>query len=398
MRVYFDHAATTPVDPVVFAAMEPFFTGEFGNPSSGHSFGRTVKKALEEAREKAAAAIGAQPDEIVFTSGGTEAINMAIRGVARANRDRGNHIITSAVEHHAVLDTCRDLAGEGFEVTVVPVDEYGMVNVEEVAAAVTDRTILISIMHANNEVGTIQPVAQIGALARSRGIYFHSDTVQSVGKVPFRVNDLHVDMVSISGHKIYGPKGIGLLYLRRGVRWQPVATGGGQERGRRPGTENVPGIVGLGEAMARLSVHLEKEAPRLAELRRRLIEGVTSRIPDVRVNGHPTEHLPNIVNFSFPGLEAEALLISLDIKGIAASAGSACASGALEPSHVLLAMGIPRELARGSLRLSLGKDNTEAEVDYFLSVLPDIVARLRAVASGAAAPVSRSAAAQPGSW
>lgn len=389
MRVYFDHAATTPVDPAVFAAMEPFFAGEFGNPSSGHSFGRTVKKALEEAREKAAAAIGAQPDEIVFTSGGTEAINMAIRGVARANRDRGNHIITSAVEHHAVLDTCRDLVGEGFEVTVVPVDEYGMVNVEEVATAVTDRTILISIMHANNEVGTIQPVAQIGALARSRGIYFHSDTVQSVGKVPFRVNDLPVDMISISGHKIYGPKGIGLLYLRRGVRWQPVATGGGQERGRRPGTENVPGIVGLGEAMARLSVHLEKEAPRLAELRRRLIEGVTSRIPDVRVNAHPTEHLPNIVNFSFPGLEAEALLISLDIKGIAASAGSACASGALEPSHVLLAMGIPRELARGSLRLSLGKDNTEAEVDYFLSVLPDIVARLRAVASGAAAPVSR---------
>ncbi|MGQ9531387.1 MAG: cysteine desulfurase NifS [Desulfotomaculales bacterium] len=389
MRVYFDHAATTPVDPAVFAAMEPFFTREFGNPSSGHSFGRTVKKALEEAREKAAAAIGAQPDEIVFTSGGTEAINMAIRGVARANRDRGNHIVTSAVEHHAVLDTCRDLAGEGFEVTVVPVDEYGMVNVEEVAAAVTDRTILISIMHANNEVGTVQPVAQIGALARSRGIFFHSDTVQSVGKVPFRVDDLHVDMVSISGHKIYGPKGIGLLYLRRGVRWQSVAAGGGQERGRRPGTENVAGIVGLGEAMARLSVHLEREAPRLAELRRRLIEGVTSRIPDVRVNGHPTEHLPNIVNFSFAGLEAEALLISLDIKGIAASAGSACASGALEPSHVLLAMGIPRELARGSLRLSLGKDNTEAEVDYFLDVLPDVVARLRAVASGAAAPPSR---------
>ena len=389
MRVYFDHAATTPLDPAVFAAMEPFFTREFGNPSSGHSFGRTVKKALEEAREKAAAAIGAQPDEIVFTSGGTEAINMAIRGVARANRDRGNHIVTSAVEHHAVLDTCRDLAVEGFEVTVVPVDEYGMVHVEEVAAAVTDRTILISIMHANNEVGTVQPVAQIGALARSRGIYFHSDTVQSVGKIPFRVEDLQVDMVSISGHKIYGPKGIGLLYLRRGVRWQPVAAGGGQERGRRPGTENVAGIVGLGEAMARLSVHLEREAPRLAGLRRRLIEGVTSRIPDVRVNGHPTEHLPNIVNFSFAGLEAEALLISLDIKGIAASAGSACASGALEPSHVLLAMGIPRELARGSLRISLGKENTEAEVDYFLGLLPDIVARLRAVASGAAAPGSR---------
>jgi len=389
VRVYFDHAATTPLDPAVFAAMEPFFTREFGNPSSGHSFGRTVKKALEEAREKAAAAIGAQPDEIVFTSGGTEAINMAIRGVARANRDRGNHIVTSAVEHHAVLDTCRDLAVEGFEVTVVPVDEYGMVHVEEVAAAVTDRTILISIMHANNEVGTVQPVAQIGALARSRGIYFHSDTVQSVGKIPFRVEDLQVDMVSISGHKIYGPKGIGLLYLRRGVRWQPVAAGGGQERGRRPGTENVAGIVGLGEAMARLSVHLEREAPRLAGLRRRLIEGVTSRIPDVRVNGHPTEHLPNIVNFSFAGLEAEALLISLDIKGIAASAGSACASGALEPSHVLLAMGIPRELARGSLRISLGKENTEAEVDYFLGLLPDIVARLRAVASGAAAPGSR---------
>jgi cysteine desulfurase len=389
VRVYFDHAATTPLDPAVFAAMEPFFTREFGNPSSGHSFGRTVKKALEEAREKAAAAIGAQPDEIVFTSGGTEAINMAIRGVARANRDRGNHIVTSAVEHHAVLDTCRDLAVEGFEVTVVPVDEYGMVHVEEVAAAVTDRTILISIMHANNEVGTVQPVAQIGALARSRGIYFHSDTVQSVGKIPFRVEDLQVDMVSISGHKIYGPKGIGLLYLRRGVRWQPVAAGGGQERGRRPGTENVAGIVGLGEAMARLSVHLEREAPRLAGLRRRLLEGVTSRIPDVRVNGHPTEHLPNIVNFSFAGLEAEALLISLDIKGIAASAGSACASGALEPSHVLLAMGIPRELARGSLRISLGKENTEAEVDYFLGLLPDIVARLRAVASGAAAPGSR---------
>ncbi|MBC7106834.1 MAG: aminotransferase class V-fold PLP-dependent enzyme, partial [Firmicutes bacterium] len=332
--------------------------------------------------------IGAHPEEIIFTSGGTEAINMAIRGVARANRDRGNHIITSAVEHHAVLDTCRDLAAEGFEVTVVPVDEYGMVNVEEVAAAITDRTVLISVMHANNEVGTLQPVAQIGVLARSRGIYFHSDTVQSVGKVPFTVDDLHVDMISISGHKIYGPKGIGLLYLRRGTRWQPVAAGGGQERGRRPGTENVPGIIGLGEAMAGLSAHLEREAPRLEGLRRRLIEGVTSRVPDARVNGHPTEHLPNVVNFSFPGLEAEALLISLDIKGIAASAGSACASGALEPSHVLLAMGLPKDLARGSLRLSLGKDNTEAEVDYFLGVLPDLVARLRAVASGAAAPVS----------
>lgn len=378
-RIYFDHSATTPVHPEVFTEMKKFLTGQFGNASSIHSFGREAQEAVEQARNRVAQAIGAESREIFFTSGGTESDNMAIKGLARANREKGNHIITSAVEHHAVLDACEALKKEGFEITVVPVDENGTVLLDKLAEAVNDRTILISVMHANNEVGTIQPVKEIAALAKERGIVFHTDAVQSVGKIPVDVNEIGVDLLSISGHKIYGPKGIGALYIRRGVHIEPLLHGGGQERKRRPGTENVPSIVGLGKAVELVTKDLDKETERLAALRDRLIKEVQERIEDVKLNGHPENRVPNNINFSFKYIEGESLLLNLDLKGIAASTGSACSSGSLEPSHVLLAMGVPVELAHGSLRVTLGRDNTEEDVDYFLGVLEEVVGRLRKI-------------------
>lgn len=379
-RVYFDHSATTPVDPAVAEEMYRFTKETFGNPTSLHYYGRQARRAVEEAREKVAAAIGADPKEIVFTSGGTEADNAAIHGVAMTNRDRGNHIITSAVEHHAVLNTVKALGKQGFTVTILPVDKYGMVSVEDVAAAITDKTILITIMHANNEMGTIQPIAEIGRLAREKGILFHTDAVQSFGKIPVNVDDLNVDLLSISGHKIYAPKGIGALYVRKGARWrQTLFHGGAQERLRRAGTENTPGIVALGRAAELAAANLQEESSRLAALRDKLIREVPARIANVVLTGHPTHRLPNLVSFCFKYIEGESMLLSLDMQGIAASSGSACTSGSLEPSHVLLAMGIPHEMAHGSIRISLGKDNTEEDVDYFLEVMPPIVERLRSM-------------------
>lgn len=378
-KIYLDHSATTRVDDDIAQAMLAYMTDHFGNPSSVHSFGREAKKALEAARERVAAAIGAQPSEIIFTSGGTEADNMAIRGAAIAAKKRGNHIITSQIEHHAVLDTCKALAREGFSVTYLPVDENGMVNPEDVRQAITDQTILITIMHANNEVGTIQPIAEIGAIAKEKGILFHSDTVQSIGKIPVNVDELNLDMLSVSAHKFYGPKGIGALYMRRGTKNLPIAFGGSQERKRRPGTENMPGIVGFSLAIEKAVADMEQQAAYQVKLRDKLIDGITSRVSDIKLNGHPTMRLPNNVNFSFRFIEGESLLLSLDMKGIAASSGSACTSGSLDPSHVLLAMGLTHEIAHGSLRMTLGKENTEEEIDYVLETLPEIVERLRAM-------------------
>lgn len=376
-RIYMDHSATTPVDPEIAQAMVKYMTEDFGNPSSIHAFGREARKAVEEARERVAKAIGANPQEIIFTSGGTEADNMAILGVAQANCKKGNHIITSSVEHHAVLDTCKHLEKNGYSVTYLPVDEYGRVRVEDVEKAITKNTILITIMHANNEVGTIQPIAEIGQLARKHGVLFHTDAVQSFGKIPVNVDELQVDLLSLSSHKIYGPKGVGALYIRRGTRITPITHGGAQERKRRAGTENVPGIVGFGLAAEKIVAEMAEESPRLQALRDKLIQGIMGKMDYVKLNGHPTERLPHNVNFSFHFIEGESLLLMLDMKGIAASSGSACTSGSLDPSHVLLAMGLSHEVAHGSLRLTLGKVNTEADVDHVLEELPKIVQRLR---------------------
>lgn len=379
-RVYFDHSATTPVRPEVAEEMQKYLTENFGNPTSLHYFGRVVRKAIEEAREKVAMAIGAQPGEIVFNSGGTESDNMAIHGVAMANKNRGNHIITSAVEHHAVLNTVKALGKQGFTITILPVDKYGLVSVEDLANAITDKTILVTIMHANNEVGTIQPIKELAALAKEKGVNFHTDAVQSFGKIPVNVDELGVDLLTISGHKIYGPKGVGALYIRKGTRWrQSLFHGGAQEKLRRAGTENVPGIIALGKACELAVQELENEAAYLAGLRDKLVKEVTERIPNVRITGHPTRRLPNHASFCFEFIEGESMLLSLDMKGIAASSGSACTSGSLEPSHVLLSMGIPHELAHGSIRITLGRDNTPEDIDYFMEVMPPIVERLRAM-------------------
>jgi cysteine desulfurase len=378
-RIYFDHSATTPVNSEVAALMMEYMTEKFGNASSIHSFGREARKAMEEAREKVAALIGATANEIFFTSGGTEGDNLAIKGVAFANRKKGNHIITSAIEHHAVLHTCEYLEKHGFAVTYLPVDEYGMVRVEDVKNAITDQTILISIMFANNEVGTIQPIKEIGAIAREKGIYLHTDAVQAVGHIPINVNEQNIDLLVLAGHKFNAPKGVGVLYIRKGVRIQALQHGGGHERNLRAGTENVPGIVGLGKACEIAKRDLDSEVARLSRLRDKIISEVTANIPHIKLNGHPTVRLPGHVNFSFLYLEGESLLLNLDLKGIAASSGSACTSGSLDPSHVLLAMGLSHEVAHGSLRISMGRGNSEEDVDYFLKVLPEIIARLRAM-------------------
>ena len=376
-RIYLDNAATTAVSPEVLTAMLPYFTECYGNPSSIHSTGRDAHKAVDAARRQVAAAINADPAEIYFTAGGSESDNWAIKGTAFAKKDKGNHIITTAIEHHAVLHTCQWLEKQGFEVTYLPVDENGLVSVEDVEKAITDKTILISIMAANNEIGTIEPIAEIGALARSKGILFHTDAVQAVGAIPLDVKAMNIDMLSMSGHKFHGPKGIGALYVRKGVRLDTLIAGGAQERGKRAGTENLPGIVGIGKAIEIATRDMEANAERMTRLRDKLIHGILEEIPDVRLNGHPTRRLPNNVNVSVRYIEGEALLLRLDLAGIAGSSGSACTSGSLDPSHVLLAIGLPHEIAHGSLRLTLGTDTTEADIDEVLDKLPGIVKNLR---------------------
>lgn len=376
-RVYLDHSATTPVHPRVLATVVRYMAADYGNASSVHSFGQVARKAMERARSQIADLIGAaDPREIIFTSGGTESDNLAIKGVARARRDPGGHIITSAVEHHAVLHTCEALEKEGLRVTAVGVDQQGRVDPEEVRDAVGEDTILISIMLGNNEVGTLQPVAEIARIAQEKGITMHTDAVQAVGQIPVDVDELGVDMLSISGHKIYGPKGVGALYVRRGTRIRPIEHGGHHERRIRPGTENVAGMAGLGEAARLAQEELSHRASHLSRLRDRLIDGLLG-IDGVHLNGHPQERLPNNVNVSIAAVEGESILLNLDAQGIAASSGSACTSGSLEASHVLLAMGMKHELAHGSLRMTLGRDNTQEDIDYVLEVLPGIVHKLR---------------------
>ena len=375
--VYMDHAATTPTDPEVVRAMTPYLTSNFGNPSSLYRIAREAREAVELARQKVAAAIGANPAEIYFTSGGTEADNWAIKGVAFANRNKGNHIITSAIEHHAVLHPCQWLEKQGFSVTYLPVDADGRVDPSDLEKAITDRTILISIMFANNEIGTIEPIAELASIARRHGVYFHTDAVQAIGAVPIDVQAMPIDLLSLSAHKFYGPKGTGALYIKKGVRIDNLLHGGGQERRRRASTENVAGIVGLGRAIERATADLPERTAKIRSLRDRLLTGILSTIPHTRLNGHPELRLPNNVNISFRFIEGESMLLLLDNFGIAASTGSACTSGSLEPSHVLMAIGLPHEIAHGSLRLTLGEENTDADVDYVLSVLPKIVSRLR---------------------
>ncbi|MPM07808.1 Cysteine desulfurase IscS [bioreactor metagenome] len=377
-RVYLDNAATTMVRQEVLDAMIPAFTTYYGNPSSLHEFARDAGKLVDEARAKVAAAIGAKPDEIVFTGGGSESDNMVLRGVAAANKKKGKHIITSAVEHHAVLYTLQAMEREGVaELTILPVDEYGLVTAEQVKDAIRDDTVLVSIMFANNEVGTIMPVAEIGKVCREKGVLFHTDAVQAVGHVPINVSEMNIDMLSMSAHKFHGPKGVGALYIKKGVRVPALIIGGGQEKKRRAGTENVPGIVGMGRALELAVEHMEANALRVGALRDKLMKAIPAAIPEVKLNGHPTKRLPNNVNFSIRYIEGESILLMLDINGIAASSGSACTSGSLDPSHVLLAMGLPHEIAHGSLRLTLSEFTTEQEIDYVLDLLPQIVQRLR---------------------
>jgi cysteine desulfurase len=378
-RIYLDYAATTPTHPEVVKAMLPYFTDAFGNPSSIHSLGQETKAAIEEARDKVARLIGARSEEIVFTSGGTEADNFAVKGVAYANRQRGNHIITTSIEHHAVLEPCKFLEGQGFEVTYLPIDKYGLVDPEDVRKAITDKTVLISVMHANNEIGTIEPIPEIAKIAQRQEIYFHTDAVQTIGHIPVNVDVLGVDLLSISAHKIYGPKGIGALYIRKGTRIVPFMHGGEQERGRRASTENVPAIVGFGKAVEIAESEMQDEMERLTSLRDELIRGLFERMEGIYLNGHPSQRLPSYVNISVEFVEGESMAISLDLDGIAASTGSACASNAVEASHVLLALGLPAWLCHGSLRLSLGRETTREDMERVLEVLPRIVSRLRAM-------------------
>ena len=377
--IYMDNAATTSVRPEVLEAMMPYFTQHFGNVSSIHTFGRGARRALENARKQVAAALGCEAREVYFTAGGSESDNWAIRCAVEAKANKGKHIITSAIEHHAVLHTCEYMEKLGYEVTYLPVDEYGLVSVESVKAAIRPDTVLITIMAANNEIGTLQPIAEIGKIAKENGILFHTDAVQAVGAVPIDVNAWNVDMLSLSGHKLHAPKGIGALYIRKGIRISNLIYGGAQERGLRAGTENLPGIVGLGKAIELAVAELPEYTERLTKLRDKLISGILEKIPDVQLNGHPTIRLPGNVNVSVRYVEGEALLMRLDLAGVAASSGSACTSGSLDPSHVLLAIGLPHEIAHGSLRLSLGSDTTEEEVDYVLEKLPEIVSTLRAM-------------------
>jgi len=377
-RIYLDHAATTPVRREVMEAMLPFLQESFGNPSSPHTLGREAKGALEAARLQVAGLFHAEPPEIVFTSGGTESDNFALCGVAWANREKGDHIITSAIEHHAVLNACKFLERRGFAVTYLPVDRYGLIDPDQLRKAIRKETILVSIMHANNETGTIEPIEEIATIAREHGIFFHTDAVQTCGHLPIEVRRLEVDLLSASAHKFYGPKGVGALYIRHGVSIVPFLYGGEQEKGRRASTENVAGIVGFGKAAELAARNMQEESSRLVSLRDRLIHGILESVEEVRLNGHPTRRLPGNASVSVSGVEGEALLLQLDMRGICASTGSACTSSTVEPSHVLTAMGTPEEAIHGSLRLSLGRNNLGEEIDYILEVLPGIVGRLRA--------------------
>jgi cysteine desulfurase len=394
-RIYLDHNATTPVDAAVLDAVTEAMRAEFGNASSVHYFGQRAKVRLDEAREQVAALIGARASEIVFTSGGTEADNMAIRGVAELLAPLGRrHLVATAIEHEAVLATYRQLEKRGWAITLVAPDNQGLVSPEAVDAACTDETALVAVMHANNEIGTLQPVAAIAQRARARGILTLSDAVQSVGRVPVDVGALEVDLLTLSGHKCYGPKGVGALWMRRGTRLLPTATGGKQERSRRAGTENVPGIIGLGVAAALAAARLQDDAARIGAMRDRLEQGVVAQVPRTTINGGRVPRVPNTTNIGFEGIEAESLLIALDLEGIAVSTGSACSSGTLEPSHVLKAMGLPLHQTQNALRISLGRLTTDAHVDRLLAVLPETVARLRAVTDRRPAPVAAPTTAQ----
>lgn len=377
MEYYFDNAATTPVRPEVAKEIVPYFTESYGNPSSIYKIAQKNKNAVEKGREQVANAIGATPNEIYFTAGGSEADNWAIKGIAESYAKKGKHIITSCIEHHAVLHTCEYLETKGYEVTYLPVDEYGMISLEDLRNAIREDTILITIMFANNEIGTIQPISEIGQIAHEHGIIFHTDAVQAVGHVEIDVKAMNIDMLSMSGHKFYGPKGIGALYIKKGIKLNPLIHGGAQERRRRAGTENVPGIVGIGLAAELASKELETEMPRLTALRDKLIKEILEKVPYARLNGHPSKRLPGNVNISFEFIEGEGILLLLDYKGICASSGSACTSGSLDPSHVLLAIGLPHEKAHGSVRLSMGHFTTEEQVDYVIKELPPIIERLR---------------------
>lgn len=374
---YFDHAATTPVDPRVLQKMLPYFTENFGNPNSQHAYGRRTAAAVDEARDTVASLIGAKPSEIYFTSGGTESDNWALRGAAHANAERGKHLIVSAVEHPAMIATARELQKEGFEVTFAAVDEFGKVDLQKLKDSIRPDTTFIGVMTANNEIGTLQPVAEISALARERGITFFTDAVQAAGALKLNVKEPTVDMLSFSGHKFYGPKGVGVLYVRSGVRVGKIITGGHQERSMRGGTTNVPGIVGLAEAFRLANEEMAQNNAHVSAIRDRFISRVLREIPYVKLNGHPKDRLPNNANFSFRYIEGESLLFSLDLAGIAVSSGSACSSGSLEPSHVLLATGLPEGLAHGSIRFSFGKENTAEQIDIAVEKLKEIVVRLR---------------------
>lgn len=378
-RIYMDHNATTPVHPEVLDAMLPYYGEAYGNASSVHAFGREARAAMEESREKIAEFIHAQPREIIFTSGGTESDNFAIAGAAFENSKKGNHIITAVSEHHAVLNTCKHLETHGFQVSYLGVDRYGMVNPDDVREAVRDDTILITIMYANNEIGTIQPLQEIGEIASKKGIALHTDAVQALGKIPVNVDELGVDLMSISAHKLYGPKGIGALYMRRGVRVEPLIRGGHHERNRRAGTSNVPSMVGFGKAVEIAGADMEEEGKRQWNLTEKLRTGLQERLEYVYANSHAAQRLPGTINLSFDFLEGESIVLSLDMKGVAVSTGSACTSGSLEPSHVLTALGLQPATAQGAIRFSLGRSNTEADVDYVLDELPPIIKRLRAM-------------------
>jgi len=377
-QIYLDYAATTPTRPEVVEAMLPYFTEAFGNPSSIHSSGQDASEAVGEARGRVAELVGARDEEVVFTSGGTEADNSALKGVAFANESKGNHIITTAIEHPAVLETAMFLGERGFRVTCLPVDSYGLVDPDKVRKAITDKTVLVSVMHANNEIGTIEPIAEIGRIAREAGVYFHTDAVQTVGHIPVDVNELGVDLLSVSAHKLYGPKGVGALYVRKGTKLVSLMHGGEQEKRRRASTENVAGIVGFGRAAELASEEMNQEAERLTDLRDRLIKGILGGIDHTRLNGHPSKRLPNNVNVSIEFVEGESMCLNLDLAGICVATGSACSSSSLEPSHVLLATGLPPEQAHGSLRFTLGKWTTDEDITRVLEVLPQVVSRLRA--------------------
>jgi len=378
-RIYMDYSATTPCDSVVVKAMLPYFSDKFGNASTLYSFGKEARAAIEQSREKVANAIGANTEEIVFTSSGTESNNTVLKGIAYMNEDKGDHIITTSIEHHSVVEPCKFLEKQGFKLTYLPVDKYGLVDPEDIKKAITPKTLLVSIIYGNNEIGTIQPIKEIGKIVKESGIYFHTDAVQALGHIPVNVNISGIDFLSASAHKFYGPKGIGILYIRKGSKITPLMHGGGQEKKKRASTENVPAIVGLGIAVEIAIKSMDDEMNRIKVLRDKLVSGVLNNIENVKLNGHPTDRLPNNVNFSIKGIEGEAIILRLDMEGISASTGSACSSYRLEPSHFLLAIGVQRDLAQGSIRFSLGKYTKDEDIDYVLKVLPDVVAKLRSI-------------------